>query len=585
MTINIFAFKKFLKSFWGGIIITLIILGLGYSFWRIIRSQGVSFSFLGTEEAKAGDIKTFSLILKNDSRVAIQEAEIVVKLPEGVIDPKNMGETTFNYYLGEIKAGDSKTENMELLITGDHKTAKNIEASVRYRPSTLSSFFEKKETKTILISGSAFQFDLVTPRQVFSEQNFPMELRWANSSNYIFEHVEARAEWPTGFVFQDSNPEVSFDNPENNKWQLGDLGAGSEGKIRINGYLSGKEGETKKMIMNLGIVKDNQFFPLAKAENYISLIKNPLWVTTFVNDAIDYNSDLGETLNFVINYQNNYSAALRSLKVTTVFSGDDVFDFSTLRAPRGLFYSRLKTLTWEGSKVPELYSLNPGEKGTLTFSVNLKKDWPMRSLAQKNIALEVQTLVESSNIPDQAEISDLPKASTLNTIKINTGSGVIVESYFRDASSQIANMGKLPLRVDQPTDFTIHWKITNSFNALNDVSVKTTLPLWAEFTNQLGGNYGENPPVYDPNTREVTWNVKTIPAGSGLLAKGYEAVFQVRVTPPLAQLNKAIEIINVTAFRASDSFTQKEISASYPKVMSTQLTDKTVPLEAGIVGL
>ena len=38
-------------------------------------------------------------------------------------------------------------------------------------------------------------------------------------------------------------------------------------------------------------------------------------------------------------------------------------------------------------------------------------------------------------------------AATLNTIKINTGSNLVIESYFRDAPSQIANTGSLPLEL------------------------------------------------------------------------------------------------------------------------------------------
>ncbi len=36
--------------------------------------------------------------------------------------------------------------------------------------------------------------------------------------------------------------------------------------------------------------------------------------------------------------------------------------FSTLKAPNGAFSSRLKTLTWSGTKVSQLYALNPGEQ-------------------------------------------------------------------------------------------------------------------------------------------------------------------------------------------------------------------------------
>lgn len=575
-------FKDFLKTFWGGVLITILILSTGYFVWSFVKSGGITFAFLGPDEAKSGEIKEFHFVLNNNSKVSLQEVEVKINLPDGVIAVDNPDQKTILYSLGEVTPRDSEDKIINLLITGEPKTVKSIEAVLRYRPKTLSSVFEKKEIKTVLISGSSFGLELVTLNQVFSEQVFPLEINWENLSSYTFDNVEIRAEWPSGFVFQESNPEILSEGSEYNKWVLGELSPASHGKIIVKGFTTGQPGETKRIVLRLGMVKDNVFLPLAKTEGYTTLIRNPLLISSLVNGEIIHNADLGETLNFVINYQNNYSTTLRNLVVKVVFSGD-VFDFSTLQAPNGVFSSRLKTLTWEGTKVPQLYALNPSERGSLLFSIKLKEDWPMRSQAQKNIVLEAHISIESSNIPEQLEVSELPRAATLNTIKLNADSEVIVGSYFRDASSKIANTGKLPLKANEPTDFTIHWKIINNFNSLKDVTIRATLPLWVEFTGQIAGNYGQNPPHYDSATREVSWKISSVPAGSGVLSKALEAIFQIKVTPSSSQINQEIDLLGNTFFTATDAFTGKNISLKYPVVKSTQLTDKTVFAGDGIV--
>jgi hypothetical protein len=562
--------------------VTIFILFAGYFIWSFVKSGGITFTFLGPDEAKSGDIKEFHFILDNNSRVSLQEVEAEIRLPDGVIAVDNPDQKTILYSLGEMASGYSEDKIIELLITGEPKTVKNIEAILRYRPKTLSSVFEKKEIKTVLISGSSFGLELVTLNQIFSEQIFPLEINWENLSSYTFDNVEIRAEWPSGFVFQESNPEIFSESSEYNRWSLGELSSASHGKIIVKGFATGQPGETKRIILRLGIVKDNIFLPLAKTEGYTTLIKNPLLISSLVNDEIIHNADLGETLNFVIEYQNNYSATLRNLIVDVVFSGD-VFDFSTLKAPSGTFSSRLKTLIWEGTKVPQLYALNPGEKGNLQFSIKLEKDWPMKSQAQKNIVLETHITIESSNIPEQLEVSELPRAATLNTIKLNSDSSIVIGSYFRDAASLIANTGILPLKVNESTDFTIHWKIVNNFNALKDIQIKTTLPLWAEFTGQIAGDYGQNPPSYDPKIREISWTIPSIPAGSGVLTKASEAIFQIKVTPSLSQINQEINLLSDTIFTATDAFTGENISLNYAPVRSMQLTDKTVFAGDGIV--
>ena len=574
--------KNFLKTFWGGALATIFILFAGYFIWSFVKSGGITFTFLGPDEAKSGEIKEFHFVLNNNSRVSLQEVEAEIKLPDGVISIDNSDQKTILYSLGEMVSRGSVDKIIELLITGEPKTVKNIEAILRYRPKTLSSVFEKKEIKTVLISGSSFGLELVTLNQVFSEQIFPLEINWENLSSYTFDNVEIRAEWPSGFVFQESNPEIFSETSEYNRWSLGELSSASNGKIIVKGFATGNPGETKRIILRLGMVKDNIFLPLAETEGYTTLIKNPLLVSSLVNSEIIHNADLGETLNFVIDYQNNYSATLRNLVVGVVFSGD-VFDFSTLKAPSGVFSSRLKTLTWEGTKVPQLYALNPGEKGSLQFSIKLEKYWPMKSQAQKNIVLETHVTIESSNIPEQLEVSELPRAAALNTIKLNSDSSVVIGSYFRDAASLIANAGTLPLKADESTDFTIHWKIVNNFNALKDITIKTTLPLWAEFTGQIAGDYGQNPPSYNSPIREVSWTIPSVSAGSGVLTKAQEAIFQIRVTPSSSQVNQEIDLLSDTIFTATDAFTGENISLRYTSVRSTQLTDKTVFAGDGIV--
>lgn len=576
--------KKFFKTFWGGAAVTVLVLIIAYLVWSFVNSGGVSFSFLGPDEAKSGEIKEFSFVLNNDSRVSLQEAEVKIKLPEDVINVNNPEETTIIYSFQDIPSQSSERKELSLLITGESKTLKNIEASLTYRPRGISSVFEKKVDKAILISGSSFGLEVVTLNQVFSEQIFPLEINWENLSSYAFNNVEIRAEWPAGFIFQESNPEISSEITGYNRWSLGELNPASHGKILVKGFLTGQPGETKRIILKLGMIKDEVFLPLSQTEGYITLIKNPLSISSLVNGEINYNADLGETLNIVINYQNNYSSALRNLDVETVLNGD-IFDFSSLRAPNATFSSKTSTLTWSGAKVSQLYVLNPGERGSLEFSVRLKKDWPMISSVQKNVLSEIQTIIKSSNVPEQLEVSELPRAAALNTIKLNSDCKVVVESYFRDAPSQIANSGSLPLRADNATDFTIHWRIVNSFNALRDVTIKTTLPLWVEFTSQISGNYGQSLPVYDPLTRELSWKIDSVPAGSGVLTKAQELIFQIKVTPSQSHINQGINLIEQTVFTATDAFTGKNINLTYPAVKSIQLTDKTVLPDEGIVRL
>ena len=104
-----------------------------------------------------------------------------------------------------------------------------------------------------------------------------------------------------------------------------------------------------------------------------------------------------------------------------------------------------------------------------------------------------------------------------------------------------------------------------------------------EFTGQIAGDYGQNPPYYDSAIREVSWTIPSVPAGSGVLTKASEAIFQIKVIPSSSQVNQDIDLLGNTIFTATDAFTGENISFSYLPVKSTQLTDKTVFAGDGIV--
>jgi len=572
--------KNFFQSFWGGIIVVIIVIAVVYLIYNSLKNKGVSFIVEGPELAKSGEIIDLHLIYSNNSRVVLQGGEIEIKLPEGILSVEEPSKNIINLYLGEIAPKDSEDKLFKVLITGEPKTSKTIQAVFRYRPKSLSSNFEIPVDYNISIFGSNFSLEMNFPQEIFLDQSFPLELHWENQTKEIFENLEIEALWPEGFNLVESNPSAS--SAQNNIWKLETITPYGSGKINITGLVSGEAGQTKKIAFILGIKSNQQFLPLAKTEGYIRLAANPLEIITLINGEQNYIASLGETLNVTINYKNNYSTPLRNLVLKTVLNGE-ALDFSTLKAPKALFTLRTQTLSWDGAKVEDLYNLNPQESGSLSFSIKLLKDWPMVSPAQKNPIIEIKSTLESANIPEGASVSTLPRAVSVNNIKINTVCGLEITSYFRDAASGIANQGKLPLRVDEPTDFTIHFKILNSFNTINKIKIQTSLPPGVEFTGQIGGNYGSNLPQYDKNNRQLIWEVGSVEAGSGYLTRPPELIFQVRVTPQYTQINQPVALIEETTFKAVDAFTLQEFSRVYSPVLSNKLTDTTVYPSQGIV--
>lgn len=573
--------KNFFQTFWGGVIVVIFIIGVVYFIYSSLKNKGVTFLIEGSDTVKSGEVLDLHLIYNNNSRIVLQGAEIEIELPKGVIFLEEPEKEIVNFYLGEISPKKSEDKLIKVLVTGEPKTTKNLKAVFRYRPKTLTSTFEIPVNYNILIIGSTFDLEVSFPKEVFLGQSFPMEVKWNNLSNQAYDNIIIKADWPEGFDLVNSTPQTASFS-ENNQWSLGTILPSGSGKIEIAGLLSGEAGTTKKIYFTLGVKRGEDFLPLEKTEGFITLASNPLEITTLVNGEKSPAVSLGDTLNVTINFKNNYSTSLRNLILKTTFNSD-ILDFSTLRAPKAIFSLRNQTLTWDGSKVEELYSLSPQESSSLSFSLKLKREWPMVSMTQKNPIIEIKTTLESSNAPEGAPVADLPRTVSLNSVKVNTQCDLLITSYFRDASSGIANQGNLPLKVDEPTDFTIHFKVFNTFNNVNNLKIKTRLPQGVEFTSQIAGNYGDNLPTYDKNSRQLVWEVPNVSLGSGYLIKAPELIFQVRATPLYNQINQPITLIEETTMSGVDAFTLEEFQKTYPPVKTNQLTDKTVYPSQGIV--
>lgn len=574
--------KKFFQSFWGGVIIVLLIGLLAYGLYSYFYQGEVVFNIEGPSEMRKGENTEFIFTYTNNSRVTLENTELVIRLPEGIISEENPEKQVIVINLGQVLSGDSNEKVLPFMAFLTPQNSKTINASLRYQKANITAVFEETQEKNIIVSDSVFRVEFMLPRQVFAEQLFVSRIHWENLTNRSFSQIRIRAQWPESFTLEESNPPPTEDN---NIWYLGELAPASQGRINLENSLAGHSGENKELTVFLEKQIANNFYPIAQETGFIALIENPLALSTLVNQTTVYNADLGDELNFTITFQNNFNTALRDLVVTTQLS-NNVFDFRTLRAShRGFFTLRNRTIIWRGTTVPHLYVLNPGERGELTFSVRLQnpEQHRFRHADQKNTQLEVRTTVESPTMPPQIEEGGSVKTSSLLTIKLNTQPSIVVDSYFRDAVSRILNTGPLPLRVDQPTHFTIHWNINNTFNALNNVEVRATLPQGVEFTNRVAGNYGENAPIFDEDTREVVWRINSIPAGSGTLTRALSAVFQIKVTPTINQINQSITLLGTTNLTATDAFTRNNFQIQFDEVSSNNLTDKTVLPGSGIV--
>ncbi len=562
-----------------GLGIALVIGSSAFGLWKLFQNRGVTFSFEGPNSVEAGSVNTYTIHLVNETRLALRKAYINIDLPDGVKWMEKPESLKVSLDLGDVNKGDIFDKTIQLLIVGEPRSAKDLKASLRYQTSGVSSPFQISDDVPVILRDSLFSIEGDVPQQVLDGQAVPLSLRWENRSSQNMDNVILNIAWPDNFVLADSNPRPTTGN---NSWNIGSLPPGAQGVINLTGIFKGSEGSTQKIVAFLKTTLGSTEIILGKNDSLATnLVQNPLAFDMLVNDNQIINANPGDLLDVKLHYKNNYTEAIKNVAIKISFSGS-MFDFKKIKPGKGLFSSKNLTLTWNSGNTPTLLIVQPGGEGTLNFSIPVISTYPIKKDTDQNFLLTLSGSATTTNT--FGSLGTLTANSEVN-VKINSQPTLTQTIYQKDIISSFANSGPVPLRADQTTTFSIHWKIKNFSNNLNEVKVSATLPAEVYFTDKVAGNYGTNAPSYDEATRTVSWTIPVVAANSGNIAKAMEGVFQVAVKPSLSDVNSSIDFIGSTNLQATDAFTQEQYSLSLPAVKTSDIaqSDLSFGLGDGIV--
>ena len=164
--------------------------------------------------------------------------------------------------------------------------------------------------------------------------------------------------------------------------------------------------------------------------------------------------------------------------------------------------------------MPELRVLSAGDTGLATFQIRAKDQFSIRRLGDKNYYLKAEAKIDSPTVPYYLSAEKL-RAWLLWKPKWRARLSE-TKAYFRDAASGVINRGPWPPRVNQPTQYTVHWLITNYATDVRNVEVRAFLESGVDWTGQVKSNTGSLP-VYNERTQEIVWLINEIPATKELL--------------------------------------------------------------------
>ncbi|MFA6301092.1 MAG: hypothetical protein WC609_01940 [Candidatus Paceibacterota bacterium] len=566
-------FKKF---FIFSIIFFVLTIGYGaYIFFaggNVVSNDNIDISILGNNFTAGGEDLSLIVGVTNKNNASLELVDLVAEYPKGGSADLSSDTERIRVSLGTIPAGAVRNENIKVVLFGEQGSVRPIKISIEYRVAGSNAIFVKDKLFEVTISSTPINLSVDAPTTITPNQEIVLKVKETlNSTTETAKGVLLLVDYPVGFSFIKAEPAPSSGN---NVWNLGDLAPGVEHNVTITGKMIDVfDGEEKTFNVSTGSQSDKDKNVIGVVFNAIKsmvTVKKPFVDANLYINGIsqrEYAVNTKTPITGEIRYVNNLDTKIESLRIVAKLTGN-AFDRRSVKVQNGFYDSTNDTITWDQSSKDALGEINPGDSGTVNFSIT-----PLTLYSSSGGMLSDPT----TNI--EIDISGKQSTGGFATTELQNSSSAIVRTisdvgfsakalYY---SGPFVNTGPIPPVAEKATTYTITWTLSNTSNSISKVQINSTLPPWVTFLGQISPS-GEDL-VYNSSTKGIVWNVDRIPRGTGITTAARSVSFQVSFTPSLSQVDSDPPIIiNDAILTGHDDFANVDVKVNKIN-LSTRLND------------
>lgn len=535
----------------------------------LFLEERVSVSIDGPKEAKSGNLITYEIDYTNNNFLDLKNATLSLTYPQDVRPENNPN----------FKVTDATSGTFEIGTVASHSSGKvtfnarmyNPKGALIYLKTELDhnsvGFLSRLSSANQLginIVSSPISLELAAPQAVASGDQVDYLISYKNTSNEEYGGVRIRLEYPDGFTFSGSDPKV-FEG--GNVWYVGTLAPGQSGKIIASGKLEGVSDDNKQVKATVGTLENGEFISYNEEDASTKITSSPLTISQMVNGLTSSSINAGDSLNFELNYKNTGVTGLRDVIIKENIDSQ-ILDYATLDLKnKGVFDEAKKTITWKASDFPELANLTPGKSGKVSFSVRAKSIIPVSGNNDKNFVVSSIAKIDSPDVPTPINSNKVIAGNRMD-MRLNSKLVLDAKGYYKDVN--IPNSGPIPPKVGQETTYTLHLIASNISNDVESAKVEAILPTSVTMT---GAIFPEDANLkYNDRTNSITWDLGSLPAGTGVLTPAKDVSFQVKIKPTPDLIAREAPLLGSATFTAKDTFTGENLSVNiYQK--TTGLTE------------
>ncbi|MFW5888128.1 MAG: hypothetical protein ACOCVY_00225 [Patescibacteria group bacterium] len=562
----------------------LFCLGAGmYGYYYMFNTgsglEEVDIKIEAEESVLANEVFTYNIICENRSRVPLKDARLDINYPDNFIllnSSKEPDEGDNSWSFDNIPAGEDKKISIEGKIIDKKNSSNVLLATMNYIPENFSSEFKKEDSSNLKIKETGINIAVEHPSDVLVGEEEVISFDLEPQKENFIDEFQIKGNIPDNMEILDTSlsgnqtegaeeSSGKVEEIEKGRWKIKELGDG-EHKLDIKFRFNEKASGTEDIDFDIIKQEENRDHIFDTKEFFIKVLESDLELNMIIEGEKDDQAvDFGQKLNYSITYANRGESTMKNVLIMAVLE-NGFLDWTTLKDGNN-GEEKGNTITWSGEEVPKLEKLEPGQEGSIDFSLNVvdfreemleKKNFQIRSYAQYEIKGDKESSIT---------IEDNKSNEIIN--KINSDVNISEEIRYFDESNMPVGSGPLPPRVGEKTEFKVYWTVTNNLHNLIDGKVEMELPDHIEWEGKSRASAGNID--YKEEEGKVVWNIGKMPTTVYRL----DGQFNISLTPKKEDIDKIMVLSSGAEISAKDENTEAIIEKK-EEPATTKLKDDDI---------
>lgn len=564
------------RSAWGRLwrrfIVMLILAALVYGLYYFINqrsnSAALEFQIQAPEKIMSGEEFFYEISYKNTGRFVLKKINLNLQYPDNFVFIESSvlaSNQKDSWQLPDLGPDQSYSLKVKGKLINKQDSPNILNARLVYTPENFSSEFKKETSANVLISGLGFEVEASYLNTALIGQTGEINLVFNNFNGPIYlndwllnvsvpENISLNdlAKTEEKNLSASSSPEIPplvVNKISGTQWQIsGAVPKLSKQSLTLKYQVKEKLENQPAIVVALEqLTPDGRNLIFWDKSLDLQVMKSDLNLTLAVNGIKgDSAVNFGQKLDYEIEYANRGASTLNDVNIRLDLQGE-FFDWTSLQdEQRG--QKSGSGLVWTKEQVPTLSALDPGQSGKIVFSIKLKNF--QSSDLGKDLSLTSQARFNLSSNNEESS-SDRQSNTIIN--RLNSNFDLSEQIRYFDENNIPVGSGPLPPKVGAKTSFRVYWTVTNSLHELSAAKVFLTLPAYVNFEEKSNLDTGSL--IYDPNSRQITWEIGRLP----LSARRAVAAFNISIQPGSDDLDKILILSPGTIAEALDIETQGKI--------------------------